>query len=100
MISTWEITVVAGWRRKRLLRPTGPVGPARLALRYRATQRSIQKLENRANSLIYQRYVALKTWLWAHSRTQKQATALFYAVRIKLEGAMLVEGSLLQCHYV
>lgn len=64
------------------------------------TDGSIQKLENLANSLIYQRYIALKTWLWAHSRTQKQDTALFYAVRIKLEGAMLVEGSLLQCHYV
>lgn len=62
--------------------------------------RAIHKLESRANSLIYQRYVALKTWLWAHSRTQKQDTALFYAVRIKLEGAMLVEGLLLQCHYV
>ncbi|MFS9547729.1 hypothetical protein Q6295_45765, partial [Klebsiella pneumoniae] len=32
----------------------------------RGVNTAIQKLENRANSLIYQRYVALKTWLWAH----------------------------------
>lgn len=51
---------------------------------------TIQKLENRANSLIYQRYVALKTWLWAHSRTQKYIMNNQYHCQVLLAESSLI----------
>lgn len=55
----------------------------------------MQKLENRTNSLIYQRYIALKPWLWAHSRTQKYIMNNQYFCPVLLQKVRLLHNVIL-----